>query len=186
MTSVLTNAFCVTALWIKTVPSVQIFLEEESHFLFCCPVYDDARRKYLSHIIVPSPLSLSDWFSVQNTKMRHGLSPSLELKQHGHSAHSLFCTIPLELLFTHALVRARKQAHTLLLNIHWKILLKCANQFRHGIKIQPLIRTHTHAFTPFSHIHTHIITPPHTHTHTHTHPPAHAHTHTQLTPLLFN
>ena len=38
---------------IKNCPFCPDILEEESHFLFCCPAYDDARRKYLSHIIVP-------------------------------------------------------------------------------------------------------------------------------------
>ena len=37
----------------KNCPFRPDILEEESHFLFCCPAYDDARRKYLPHIIVP-------------------------------------------------------------------------------------------------------------------------------------
>ena len=37
----------------KNCPFCPDILEDESHFLFCCPAYDDARRKYLSHIIVP-------------------------------------------------------------------------------------------------------------------------------------
>ena len=37
----------------KNCPFCPDILEDESHFLFCCPACDDARRKYLSHIIVP-------------------------------------------------------------------------------------------------------------------------------------
>ena len=37
----------------KNCPFCPDILEDESHFLFCCPAYDDVRRKYLSHIIVP-------------------------------------------------------------------------------------------------------------------------------------
>ena len=37
----------------KNCPLCPDILENESHFLFCCPAKDDARLKYLSHIIVP-------------------------------------------------------------------------------------------------------------------------------------
>ena len=36
----------------KNCPFCPDILEDESHFLFCCTAYDEARRKYLSHIIV--------------------------------------------------------------------------------------------------------------------------------------
>ena len=44
-------------------------LEVESHFLFCCPAYDDARRKYLSHIIFPDTVrSLNSVFDNAGTE----------------------------------------------------------------------------------------------------------------------
>ena len=37
----------------KNCPFCPDISEDESHFLFCCPAYDDVQRNYLSHFIVP-------------------------------------------------------------------------------------------------------------------------------------
>ena len=50
-------------------------LEDESHYLFCCPAYDDARRKYLSHIIVPDTVhSLNSVFDNASTEQLRKLA----------------------------------------------------------------------------------------------------------------
>ena len=48
----------------KNCPFCPDILEEESHFLFWCPANDDARRKYLSHIIVPDMYILLTLFLI--------------------------------------------------------------------------------------------------------------------------
>ena len=60
----------------KNCPFCPDILEEESHFLFCCPAYDDARRKYLSHIIVPDTVhSLNSVFDNGITEQFRKLTP---------------------------------------------------------------------------------------------------------------
>ena len=59
----------------KNSPFCPDILEEESHFLFCCPVSDDARRKYLSHIIVPDTVhSLNSVFDNARTEQLRKLA----------------------------------------------------------------------------------------------------------------
>ena len=59
----------------KNCPFCPDILEEESHFLFCCPAYDDARRKYLSHIIVPDTVhSLNSVFDNASTEQLRKLA----------------------------------------------------------------------------------------------------------------
>ena len=50
--------------FVNNCPLCPDILEDESHFLFCCPAYDDAPRKYLSHIIGPDTVcSLNSVFA---------------------------------------------------------------------------------------------------------------------------
>ena len=44
-------------------------LEDVSHFLFCCPAYNDVWREYLSHVIVPDTVcSLNSVFDNASTE----------------------------------------------------------------------------------------------------------------------
>ena len=59
----------------KNCPFCRDILEEEFHFSFCCPAYDDARRKYLSHIIVPDTVhSLNSVFDNASTEQLRKLA----------------------------------------------------------------------------------------------------------------
>ena len=59
----------------KNCPFCPDILEDESHFLFCCPAYDDVRRKYLSHIIVPDTVhSLNSVFDNASTEQLRKLA----------------------------------------------------------------------------------------------------------------
>ena len=59
----------------KNCPFCPDILEEESHFLFCCPAYDDALRKYMSHIIVPDTVhSLNSVFDNASTEQLRKLA----------------------------------------------------------------------------------------------------------------
>ena len=58
----------------KNCPLCPDILEDESHFLFCCPTYD-VRRKYLSHIIVPDTVcSLNSVFDNASTEQLRKLA----------------------------------------------------------------------------------------------------------------
>ena len=76
MTSVSVNKrFLCDSFVNKNCPFCQDILEDESHFLFCCPACDDARRKYLSHIIVPDSVrSLNSVFDNASTEQLRKLA----------------------------------------------------------------------------------------------------------------
>ena len=63
----------------KNCPFCPDILGDESHFLFCCPAYDDARRKYLSHIIVPNTVhSLNSVFDNASTEQLRKLAKKIK------------------------------------------------------------------------------------------------------------
>ena len=70
-------------------------------------------------------------------------------------------------IHTHTHTHMHVYTHTLYIYMHTHILLKCASQFRHRLKIQLLRHTPLHLSLPLTHTPTYQSPPTHPPTHTH-------------------